>query len=334
MLHRALGRHDHDGEGRPSGAIGRADRRGSHNRAGDHGLQPRPPRATLAPGAGGRRLLQRCPRAHTMSDASVRGSQVDRPRSVRRDHHGGGGRSRRCRLSHGGWRVASPLMEIVLLRHAQPEWNLGREAQVDPDLTELGRQQAELAAQRLATEHFDEVLVSTATRSQATAAPLLERSRPAVIEDRVWLHEIRMPASWQGTPAAEVGRRLRDARERPRDAWWEGMPGGESFRDFHARVTIGLSNELAERGVQRTDDGLWHVPDQPLRMLMIAHAGTNSVVLGHLLGLEPEPWEWERFASDHASLTLLRSVPIAGQHIFTLQSFSDTQHLPPELVSG
>jgi broad specificity phosphatase PhoE len=236
------------------------------------------------------------------------------------------------RTAAGG--VASPLMEIVLLRHAQPEWNLGREAQVDPDLTELGRQQAELAAQRLATEHFDEVLVSTATRSQATAAPLLERSRPAVIEDRVWLHEIRMPASWQGTPAAEVGRRLRDARERPRDAWWEGMPGGESFRDFHARVTIGLSNELAERGVQRTDDGLWHVPDQPLRMLMIAHAGTNSVVLGHLLGLEPEPWEWERFASDHASLTLLRSVPIAGQHIFTLQSFSDTQHLPPELVSG
>ncbi len=225
-------------------------------------------------------------------------------------------------------------MEIVLLRHAQPQWNRGREAQVDPDLTDLGVEQAGLACERLGDEHFDEVLVSTATRSQRTAAPLLARSPAPVVEDRAWLHEIHMPASWQGSPSEEVGRTLREARERPRDAWWEGMPGGESFRDFHARVTIGLSNELAERGVNRRDDGLWDVPDDDLRMLMVAHAGTNSVVLGHLLGLEPEPWEWERFASDHASLTVLRSVPIAGHHIFTLQSFSDTAHLPADLVTA
>jgi hypothetical protein len=52
------------------------------------------------------------------------------------------------------------------------------------------------------------------------------------------------------------------------------------------------------------------------------------------LGLTPEPWEWERFASHHASLTLLRSVPIAGSSIFSLQSFSDVSHLPAELVTA
>ena len=224
-------------------------------------------------------------------------------------------------------------MELVLVRHAQPEWNRDREAQVDPGLTELGRRQAELTARRLAGEHFDEVLVSTARRAHQTAEPLLDVVQADVVERRAWLHEIHMPRSWQGTPAEEVNRALRDARERTRDAWWDGMPGGETFHDFHARVTIGLTNELAERGVVRDQDHLWDVPDDA-RLLVVAHAGTNSVVLGALLGLEPEPWEWERFASNHASLTVLRSVPIAGRHIFSLQLFSDVSHLGQAEISA
>ena len=220
-------------------------------------------------------------------------------------------------------------MELILIRHAQPEWDRGREAQVDPRLTALGQQQAELLARHLDDEPFDEVLVSTARRARRTAAPLLERVRAEVVQERAWLHEIHMPAAWQGSPAAEVGRAMATARDRSRAQWWEGMPGGESFRDFHARVTLGLTNELAEHGVVRDDEELWSVPPAVVdrRLLFVAHAGTNSVVLGHLLGLEPEPWEWERFASAHASITVLRSTPIAGRHIFSLLRFSDVSHL-------
>jgi broad specificity phosphatase PhoE len=223
-------------------------------------------------------------------------------------------------------------MELVLVRHAQPDWNRDRTAQVDPGLTELGREQAELTAVRLAGEPFDQVLVSTATRARETAAPILSRLDGVPAEERAWLHEIRSP-DWQGTPAEDVGRVLREARTRPRESWWDGLPGGESFRDFHARVTIGLEQELAGLGVERDEDGLWEVPEDAPRTLMVAHAGTNSVVLGHLLGLEPEPWEWERFASNHASLTLLRSASIAGRAIFSLQVFSDVSHLPHDLVT-
>lgn len=225
-------------------------------------------------------------------------------------------------------------MELLLLRHAQPEWSRARQAQVDPGLTDLGRRQAELAANRLAEIHLDEVLISTAVRACETAAPLLELLATPRTGSRSWLHEIRMPDDWQGTPSEEVARVFREARARPRDAWWAGLDGGESFRDFHARVTDGLTLELRQRGIERDDARLWHLPDDaPERLLIVAHAGTNSVVLGHLLGLEPEPWEWERFASDHASLTVLRTVRIAGQRIFSLQSFSDVGHLPPELVT-
>ncbi len=225
-------------------------------------------------------------------------------------------------------------MEILLLRHAQPEWSRDGLSQVDPGLTDRGRQQAALAAKRLEHERLDEILVSTATRSQETAAPVREGHPSTPTQDRSWLHEIRMPGVWQGTPAEEIDRAFAEARHRPRSEWWEGMPGGESFRDFHARVTIGLDAELEEVGVRLDPElGLWEVPREAPRLLMVAHAGTNSVILGRLLGLEPQPWEWERFASNHASLTLLRSTRIGGAHIFSLQTFSDVSHLPPELIT-
>ena len=225
-------------------------------------------------------------------------------------------------------------MEIVLLRHAQPEWNRGRATQIDPELTELGHRQAQHTADRLAGESFDAVLVSTAVRARATAAPLEGRVVTSCTIERDWLHELRLPDAWQGSPSEEVGRVLREARRRPRDEWWDGLPGGESFRDFSARVTAGLLDELAWFGLQRGFDRLWQVPDPGLRVLVVAHAGTNSLILGQLLGLQPEPWEWERFASDHASLTFLRTVPIATGHIFALQRFSEVAHLPPELVTA
>jgi len=225
-------------------------------------------------------------------------------------------------------------MDILLARHAQPAWDVDRVALVDPPLTATGHQQADLLASRLLHEVVDEILVSTARRAQETAAPVRALLPSTPTQDRAWLHEIRMPQHWEGTPADEVNRALSEARERPRDLWWEGMPGGESFHDFHGRVTIGLDAELAEIGVLRRPDGMWEVPEEERRLLFVAHAGTNSVVLGHLLGLAPEPWEWERFASDHASVTRLSTVRIGGAAIFSLQSFSDVNHLPPQLVTA
>jgi broad specificity phosphatase PhoE len=225
-------------------------------------------------------------------------------------------------------------MELLLVRHAQPEWDRDEVSYVDPGLTRRGGEQAGLLAQRLLHERFDRILVSTARRAQETAAPVRAAHRDVPTDDRAWMHEIRMPDHWEGTPADEVNRALREAQHRPRDLWWEGMPGGESFRDFHARVTIGLEAELGELGVVRDADRLWRVPADAPDLLLVAHAGTNSVVLGHLLGLDPEPWEWERFASDHTSVTRLRSTPIAGAHIFSLQGFSDVAHLPSSLVTA
>lgn len=228
-------------------------------------------------------------------------------------------------------------MELILVRHAQPAWADDHQRAVnDPGLTERGVRQARRVAARLgADKPIDGLLVSTARRSAETAAPVAD-AVGLEAESHPWLHEIRLPDHWDGIPAQEVGRYLRESRQRSRDEWWDGIGGAESFRDFHRRVTTGLDGFLASLGVHRDGDAaghLWEVPDTSPRLVLVAHAGTNSVLLGHLLGLEPEPWEWERFASHHASVTVLRTTPIAKRHIWSLQAFSDVGHLDPQDVT-
>ena len=106
-------------------------------------------------------------------------------------------------------------MEIILIRHGQPEWVRDGLNVVDPPLTELGRRQADLMGEALGDGDFDEVLVSPLQRARQTAAPLYSAlGRDEVIEP--WLEEIRDP-SWHGTPAEKAEHAYREMRDRPVD---------------------------------------------------------------------------------------------------------------------
>ena len=104
-------------------------------------------------------------------------------------------------------------MEVLFVRHGQPQWERDGWAVDDPPLTELGRRQAEALADQLAEVEIDEILVSPLVRAQQTAAPLLERlGRQA--ETLPWLAEIGAPR-WDGTPTEVVERIFQDEWTRP-----------------------------------------------------------------------------------------------------------------------
>lgn len=232
-------------------------------------------------------------------------------------------------------------MQLVFIRHAQPAWAGpdGRSTN-NPGLTPLGQRQAAHLAEWLArpeSPNFDEIFTSPARRTRETAKAAEDRlGVTAEVQD--WLLEIGMPNAWEGQPEDEVVKVIERMRTRPRDEWWAGHPGGERFDTFHQRITGGLDAFLAGYGVtkhQDDPDHLWHVPgDAPSSIGLFAHAGTNSVVTSHLLGLTPQPWEWERFPCDHASVTVLRSRPIANGAIWALEYFSDVAHLSREDVTA
>ncbi|HSG79671.1 MAG TPA: histidine phosphatase family protein [Acidimicrobiia bacterium] len=217
-------------------------------------------------------------------------------------------------------------MEIVFVRHAQPRWIVEGLNKVDPDLTDLGVHQAVLVADRLGADgRWDELLVSPTTRTRLTAAPIAEAIgiEPVVVED---LEELRTPGL-ADTPAHEVEALFARLDARHPDEWWDGFPDGEAFRDFHLRVTGCVADLLEERSfLARHEPHVYDVETDPGRIVVVGHAGTNAVAIGHLLGLDPVPWEWERFVSPHASVSVLKTVPLAGGHVFGLRSFGDVGH--------
>lgn len=218
------------------------------------------------------------------------------------------------------------------MRHAEPEWSREGLAVDDPPLTERGHEQARRLAERLSHERFDAVFVSPMVRAQQTAAPLLHALGVDGASTEHWLEELRMP-DWTGTPSEEVDQLFEQARIRPLEEHWGGMAGGERFDDFHERVSKGVEATLAPLGVTRYEEGspLWEVDDDTRRALFVAHAGTNATVIGHMLGIDPLPWEWERFVMFHASFSVLRPLRIGGAWSFSLFRLGDTEHLPDEM---
>jgi probable phosphoglycerate mutase len=218
-------------------------------------------------------------------------------------------------------------MELLLMRHAQPEWVREERSVVNPPLTELGHAQAARLAKALVAEEFDELYVSPLLRARQTAAPLLEVTGRAE-EIEPWLEEIRDP-DWHGAPAERAAKAYTELRQRPVSAMWTGLPGGEPMDAFVARVREGAEGFLAAHGVRSVGGDLpvWHIDDPARRVGFIAHAGTNSVIACHLLGLSPTPWEWDRLVMRHASISRLVALPVGGGYVFSLSSLSDVEHL-------
>lgn len=221
-------------------------------------------------------------------------------------------------------------MEIVLVRHGEPEW-VRDDLNVDnPPLTDRGLRQAERVAEALADEPFDEVWVSPLVRAQQTAAPLLDLTGRPVgpLSTQDWLEEIRNPL-WHGTPRERADAAYAEERRRPAEGRWEGLDGGEPVRDFVSRIHNSAGLFFQERGMRPTPHSLpvFEIDDSKRRILLVAHAGTNSVLICHLLGLTATPWEWERFVLGHASISRLVSHEMGDGHTFGLVKLSDVEHL-------
>lgn len=129
---------------------------------------------------------------------------------------------------------------MLLVRHGQSEWNaLGRwQGQADPDLSELGREQAHAAARRLGT--VDVIVSSPLVRALATATIISSALGVGPVVVEADLGE-RDAGEWAGLTRAEIDERwpnyLAEGR-RP--------PGFEPEEDLRARAYAALDRIEAE----------------------------------------------------------------------------------------
>lgn len=230
-------------------------------------------------------------------------------------------------------------MQLVLLRHAQPQWTTeaGTGAS-DPPLTSEGELCSRALSTSLGQELFDSVSVSPYRRSQETARGVFAEQPQVQWHTHEWLREIRLP-DLSEQPAKQIDEFFGSFKRRPLAKWWDGIPGGESFRDFHSRIALGLEGYLANLGIRRMrpdaehDRHLFSIPPELLgqKHLIISHLGTTGLILSELLHLELVPWVWESFALDWNGAVRLETVAIADGHLFCLRVFNENGHRDPSL---
>jgi broad specificity phosphatase PhoE len=179
-----------------------------------------------------------------------------------------------------------PVTRILLLRHGQSEWNaLGRwQGQADPPLSDLGRQQAHHAGNRLADggSRFRVAFASDLRRAAETAriiALRLEievRPEPALRERHV--------GSWEGLTRDEIEARWPgwlDERRRPDDFESDGSVlarARAAIATMHAaepdETVLAFCHGGVIFSVERSLDAPYeHLPNLAGRWLTVTDAG-------------------------------------------------------------
>lgn len=173
---------------------------------------------------------------------------------------------------------------LVMLRHAQTDFNLGSrmQGQLDTDLSELGRAQALAAAEALGKLRPLLIVSSDLRRAYDTAVTLGERTGQRIlVDDR--LRETQL-GDWQGLTHTDIDTRAPGARLAWRaDAAW-APHGGESRVDVAAR-SLPLIAELVSGNPEW---GAAHQPDRPV--VLVAHGGLIAALSAALLQLPVANW--------------------------------------------
>lgn len=211
------------------------------------------------------------------------------------------------------WPTPNVPTSVFLIRHAAYEHRAspeGTEAACDGGLSALGRQQAQLLAERLARTgeiKADALFCSTLPRAVQTAellAPALGLA-PQPVQD---LCEWDSGNELLGMEAFTAQLRALSAAERASHRFW---PGFETLAEFTARVQGRL------RELTRIYDGR--------TLVLVVHGGVVEAAFHHFLGFGPGPFTGGYPAAGHTSITHWRQSTHRDEWV---QAFAnDTHHL-------
>jgi broad specificity phosphatase PhoE len=208
-------------------------------------------------------------------------------------------------------------MKLVLVRHGESVGNHENrlQGQEDYDLTELGRRQAALAADRLAREGVTAVYTSPLLRALATAE---------VIGGMLGATPVQLPGVREYNFGELAGATYAELRQR-----FAANPVGEGGRPAES---IYPGEEGRDSFLRRVTDSIWETidrhPDETVAV--VSHGGPIALFCQSVLGLpyrRPMP-----FAIDNCSLSLfqVRDGPVEdARPRAVLLGLNDTCHLSP-----
>jgi len=199
------------------------------------------------------------------------------------------------------------MLHLMLVRHGETEWNAQRryQGQSDVPLSEVGRRQAELIADRISGHPIDAVYASDLKRAWETAQIIVEKSGLEIVAEPR-LRELKF-GILEGLTFDEALEQYPEMIT----AWLEDFnkppDGAETIDVFITRI-VSLLEDLKQKHDEQT-------------VLLVAHGGPLSEILRVVLGLSREKrWYLEL---ENSSLS---EVLIAEDYI-SLKRLNDTCHL-------
>ena len=223
-------------------------------------------------------------------------------------------------------------MEIVLVRHGQPEWLKNNEYNLNPNLTEKGSLQAEMSSSIFQKNEVDKIWVSPLLRAQQTLEPFKKAGVSEDITVHEWLQEMRDSEEVDliGKPNNEIEEFFIKRNSKSFEEWLV-TNHGEYMKEFSDNIITNLGVSLNELGVVSIDnkyDRLFELKNNETEKLMIiSHAGTMSVLISYFLNMPLYPWTWRKFLPRHAGHTILKSSQISSGHFFRLKEFNNVSFM-------
>lgn len=233
-------------------------------------------------------------------------------------------------------------MRILMIRHGDPDYERD-------GLTEKGKREAMLLADRLAVEPISEVYVSPLGRARETASYTLEKLG-CTAQEKDWLQEFPAKVDINDSPLLQ--RAFPDAHQEkgrfsPHITWdilpefWREVPeyyGREEWRrspvsihsdinEVYDRVAAGLDEVLAKHGYVREGSRYRTKQGNQDTVAFFCHFGVTCVLLAHLWGASPYVL-WHGMAMAPSSVTEVYTEERAkGEVLFRATKIGDISHL-------
>lgn len=218
-------------------------------------------------------------------------------------------------------------MKILIIRHGDPDY-------AHDCLTERGRREAELLADRICAMDIKAFYVSPLGRARETASFTLKRLNRTATECQ-WLREfapsIRRPdvtdrrsIAWDWLP--------QDWTEEEdfyrRDLWMHHPVMEEAnVPQEYQWITENLDRLLAEYGYVRDKNVYCVEKANRDTIAFFCHFGLESVLIGHLTGISPMLLWHHTVAAPTSVTTIYTEERRKGIALFRVGGFGDTSHL-------
>lgn len=218
-------------------------------------------------------------------------------------------------------------MKLLIVRHGDPDYSID-------GLTEKGKREAELLADRLCREKIAKVYCSTLGRAKLTIKPTLDRLG-IEMELCPWLREfnytsVSFPYLDEPDCAWDVLPEFMNAHPEMYlpDSWRNvDVIKASGVPDAYDEVCRALDEALASHGYRRS--GANYIAERPSHdtVVLVCHFGLASVLLSHLINCSPYSL-WQHTCLAPTSVTTFYTEERRdGVASFRAQSIGDVSHL-------